>query len=51
MIEAFAFIEVDFSHGAKIITPGDHILRMFDTLVAQVQTRNPGIGMPEVPDG
>lgn len=51
MVEAFAFIQFDFSHGAKIITPEDHILLMFDTLVAQVQTRNPGIGMPEVPDG
>ena len=41
MIEAFVVVEVDFSHGPKLITPLDKVEEVFDTLVSEVRKRNP----------
>lgn len=43
IIEAYSIIKVDFSKGAKLLTPEVDIQRMFDILVAEVRKRNPGI--------
>ncbi len=48
MIEAFAMIEVDFSQGARLVTPEREVHRMFDTLAAEARNRNPLLGEGEV---
>jgi len=42
-IEASAFIEVDFSKGAKLVSGAEGLPQMFDTLVGLVKERNPDL--------
>lgn len=42
-IESFLMLAVDFSAGARLLTPYEETSRFFDTLVQQVRMRNPDI--------
>jgi hypothetical protein len=43
MVEAFAVVEVDFSRGARLVTPEGQVARMLDILVSEVKSRNPSL--------
>ncbi len=44
MIEASWFVEVDFSHGPRIVSGEAEAKSFFDRLVEEVRQRNPAIG-------
>jgi len=43
MVEAARVVRVDFSKGPKIVTSEKEVQKFFDTLVAEVLARNPGV--------
>lgn len=43
MIEAYAVIRVDFSEGAKLLTPEPEVHAFFRTLAEEVRNRNPSV--------
>jgi hypothetical protein len=45
-LEAAAFVEVDFAHGATVLTKEDEVKAMFDVLAQQVYARNPDLEQP-----
>ena len=47
-IESFAIIRVDFSSGARLLTPESDVLRMFDELVSEVKERNPSLLLGDI---
>lgn len=47
MIEAFAVVEVDFSQDARLLTPEEEVIAMFDVLASEAKSRNPSLGDAE----
>ena len=47
MVEAFVVVEVDFSNGARLVTPEGRVAEMFDILVSEVKSRNPSLSSGE----